>query len=85
MEKIFKMKWIVCIVLLLMVVACGKKEEGKQEKTRVIKVSHVFQTSEPTHIYISQAAERINERLKGQIEFQVYPNGELPSETRNRG
>lgn len=79
MEKIFKMKWMVCIVLLLMVVACGKKEEGKQEKTRVIKVSHVFQTSEPTHIYISQAAERINERLKGQIEFQVYPNGELPS------
>ena len=39
----------------------------------------MFQTSEPTHIYIQQAADRINERLKGQIEFQVYPNGELPS------
>lgn len=51
--------------------------EGK--KVRVIKVSHVFQTNEPTHIYISQAADRINERLKGQVELQVYPNGELPS------
>lgn len=56
-----------------------KERRRETGKTRVIKVSHVFQTSEPTHIYISQAAERINERLKGQIEFQVYPNGELPS------
>lgn len=51
----------------------------KKQEVRVIKVSHVFQTSEPTHIYIQQAADRINERLKGQIEIQVYPNGELPS------
>ena len=62
----------------LLFVNCGKNEEKKQE-VRVIKVSHVFQTSEPTHIYIQQAADRINERLKGQIEIQVYPNGELPS------
>jgi len=53
--------------------------EEKKQEVRVIKVSHVFQTSEPTHIYIQQAADRINERLKGQIEIQVYPNGELPS------
>lgn len=65
-------------LLALLFVNCGKYEEKKQE-VRVIKVSHVFQTSEPTHIYIQQAADRINERLKGQIEIQVYPNGELPS------
>lgn len=65
-------------LLALLFVNCGKNEEKKQE-VRVIKVSHVFQTSEPTHIYIQQAADRINERLKGQIEIQVYPNGELPS------
>lgn len=65
-------------LLALLFVNCGKNKEKKQE-VRVIKVSHVFQTSEPTHIYIQQAADRINERLKGQIEIQVYPNGELPS------
>ena len=72
------LKFFLVFLLGLLFVACGKDKEEKQE-VRVIKVSHVFQTSEPTHIYIQQAADRINERLKGQIEFQVYPNGELPS------
>ncbi|WP_022819358.1 C4-dicarboxylate TRAP transporter substrate-binding protein [Fusobacterium russii] len=76
MKKIRVLFLVLLSVLLL--IACGK-EEGKEKKTRIIKISHVFQTSEPTHIYISQAAERINEKLKGEIEFQVYPNGELPS------
>ncbi|MGL4866325.1 MAG: C4-dicarboxylate TRAP transporter substrate-binding protein [Cetobacterium sp.] len=64
----------------LLFLGCGL-EGGTttKEKARVIKVSHVFQTSEPTHIYISEAADKINEKLKGEIEFQVYPNGELPS------
>lgn len=78
-KKTFRIFKILFIFLLgLLFVNCGKNEEKKQE-VRVIKVSHVFQTSEPTHIYIQQAADRINERLKGQIEIQVYPNGELPS------
>ena len=72
------LKFFLVFLLGLLFVACGKDKEKKQE-VRVIKVSHVFQTSEPTHIYIQQAADRITERLKGQIEFQVYPNGELPS------
>lgn len=63
--------------VLFLLVGCGEKKV--ENKPRVIKVSHVFQTNEPTHIYIQQAADRINERLKGQLEFQVYPNGELPS------
>ncbi|MDO4690867.1 MAG: C4-dicarboxylate TRAP transporter substrate-binding protein [Fusobacterium sp.] len=66
----------VVLMSIFLLIACGKE---KEKKTRIIKISHVFQTSEPTHIYISQAADRINEKLKGEIEFQVYPNGELPS------
>lgn len=74
-----KMKILFLVLLsVLLLIACGKEEE-KEKKPRIIKISHVFQTSEPTHIYISQAADRINEKLKGEIEFQVYPNGELPS------
>lgn len=61
--------------LLFLFIGCEKEKNT----VRIIKVSHVFQTNEPTHIYIQEAADRINERLKGQIEFQVYPNGELPS------
>lgn len=69
---------LLLLVLLFVFVSCGEKKDV-EKKARIIKVSHVFQTSEPTHIYIEQAAKRINERLKGEIEFQVYPNGELPS------
>lgn len=75
-KKIFEILSLVLGVLFLLV-GCGEKKT--ENKPRVIKVSHVFQTNEPTHIYIQQAADRINERLKGQLEFQVYPNGELPS------
>ena len=77
MKNIIK-KLFILIVGVFLLLACGKEGE-KEKKVRVIKVSHVFQTNEPTHIYISQAADRINERLKGQVELQVYPNGELPS------
>lgn len=79
MKKLNIFKVVGLVVALFLLVACGKAKNENKEKVRVIKVSHVFQTSEPTHIYISQAADRINERLKGQIEFQVYPNAELPS------
>ncbi|MDD7392183.1 C4-dicarboxylate TRAP transporter substrate-binding protein [Fusobacterium gastrosuis] len=79
MKKLNIFKVVGLVVALFLLVACGKAKDENKEKVRVIKVSHVFQTSEPTHIYISQAADRINERLKGQIEFQVYPNAELPS------
>lgn len=78
MKKLFK-NLLVLSVGILTLTACGGKKENDVKKPRVIKVSHVFQTNEPTHIYISEAADRINDRLKGQIEFQVYPNGELPS------
>ncbi|MCI6153381.1 MAG: C4-dicarboxylate TRAP transporter substrate-binding protein [Fusobacterium perfoetens] len=78
MKKLFK-NLLVLAMGLLTLTSCGGKKETDEKKPRVIKVSHVFQTNEPTHIYISQAADRINERLKGQVEFQVYPNGELPS------
>ena len=77
MKNIIK-KLFILIVGVFLLIACGKEGE-KDKKVRIIKVSHVFQTNEPTHIYISQAADRINERLKGQVELQVYPNGELPS------
>lgn len=75
-KNYFKLVFFLMLGVLFLIAGCEKKEE---KKVRVIKVSHVFQTNEPTHIYISQAADKINERLKGQIELQVYPNGELPS------
>ena len=67
------LKFFLVFLLGLLFVACGKDKEEKQE-VRVIKVSHVFQTSEPTHIYIQQAADRcykihmkIIQRLKAVI------------------
>lgn len=73
-KGLFRILFLI-VGIVLVIVGCGKEEK----KVRIIKVSHVFQTNEPTHIYISKAADRINERLKGEIEIQVYPNGELPS------
>lgn len=80
MKKTIKKALTVVLSAVLLTACQGTqdKEEAVNEP-RVIKVSHVFQTNEPTHIYISQAAEKINERLDGEIEFQVYPNGEIAS------
>lgn len=79
-RSVFKFTNLSILAGTLFFVGCGgKNDTADTQKSRVIKVSHVFQTSEPTHIYISEAADKINEKLKGEIEFQVYPNGELPS------
>lgn len=74
-ELVFKKLNLAIMLAGVFFIGCG----NDKPKERVIKVSHVFQTSEPTHIYIAEAAENINKKLDGEIEFQVYPNGELPS------
>lgn len=73
------------LLTTVLFVACGKKEAGEgtaatpAKGPRIIKLSHVFQVNEPLHQSIEDAAKRINGKLAGQIEIQVYPNGELPS------
>lgn len=72
---------IFMLVLMIFAVGCGGK--GKEETTEAkkpleIRVSYVFKINEPTHIAMEEAAKGINERLKGQVELILFPNGELP-------
>lgn len=76
-----KLRNVIFVVLLaILAVACGGKKEGevKADKPLEIRVSYIFKTNEPTHIAMEEAAKGINERLKGQVELILFPNGELP-------
>lgn len=76
-----KFRSIILGVLLAMVmIGCGGKKEEKvaEKKPLEIRVSYIFKSNEPTHIAMAEAAKGINERLKGQVEFILFPNGELP-------
>lgn len=84
MLKKLKITFLFLLTTILFV-ACGKKEDVGTATTtsakgpRIIKLSHVFQVNEPLHQSIEATTKKINEKLIGQIEIQVYPNGELPS------
>lgn len=84
MFKKLKIAFLFLLTTVLFV-ACGKKEVGETTAVtsakgpRIIKLSHVFQVNEPLHQSIEATAKKINKKLVGQIEIQVYPNGELPS------
>lgn len=72
---------IFMLVLMILAVGCGgkdKEEATEAKKPLEIRVSYVFKTNEPTHIAMEEAAKGINERLKGQVELILFPNGELP-------
>ncbi|RXZ70351.1 C4-dicarboxylate ABC transporter [Fusobacterium necrophorum] len=69
---------VLCLILSLMLMSCGLKEEKISSEPLEIKVSYIFKENEPTHIAMKEATDAINERLKGEVKFVLYPNGQLP-------
>lgn len=77
--------------LLLAVCGCGGSQQPQgagsptagdtstEEQKFVIKLGHVRATDDPCNIALVGASERILERTNGNVEIQVYPNGELAS------
>ncbi|WP_297597314.1 C4-dicarboxylate TRAP transporter substrate-binding protein [uncultured Cetobacterium sp.] len=73
--------------LTIFLVSCGgNKDESKQEvkpqakvaEKRVMKLSTKFVEDEQTAKTLHIVANKINERLKGNLEVQVFTGGQLP-------
>lgn len=58
----------------------GTKAQPEVEKT-VLKLAHVLDQSHPVHAAMEFMAKRLAEESKGAIELQIFPNGQLGSET----
>ncbi len=56
-----------------------KTEEKVEEKTYEIKMGHVLATEHPVHIAMVELSEAVSKRTNGNVDIQVYPNGELSS------
>lgn len=51
------------------------------ENPLVLTLSHSLSETHTVHIAMEEFAEKVNERTKGRIQVQIFPNGQLGSET----
>lgn len=83
MKKLFKI--ITAVTLILLLTACGKKEKtentseasGKSSDSTVIKIGHVEPESRSTHKALLDFKKNVEDRSKGKISIEIYPNGSL--------
>ncbi|WZL72523.1 DctP family TRAP transporter solute-binding subunit [Clostridiaceae bacterium 35-E11] len=67
-------------LLLSLVVGCSKKEEvatTEEPKQIVIKVGHIEAEDRSTHRATLEFEKYVEEQSNGQIDVQIYPNGQL--------
>ncbi len=72
---------LLCASILFSVLKPGRSGEGLT--TRQFKVAHGLPTSHPVHTGIEHFAERVHFHSGGRLQFKVFPNGQLGSETQN--
>lgn len=58
------------------------QQSGPGKQTRlVLKLSHVLDQAHPVHAAMEFMADRLAEKSAGTVELQIFPNGQLGSET----
>lgn len=62
-------------------VGLASKTASAQSGTFNYKIVHGVQTTLPIHIRLSEAAEKIRQETDGKVNFRLYPNGQLGSDT----
>ncbi|MBM7096928.1 DctP family TRAP transporter solute-binding subunit [Bacillus sp. H-16] len=63
--------------LAAMMVACGEESSGAQEDVYEIRVAHLVNEEQSTHVALESFKERVEERSDGQLKVEAYPNGSL--------
>ena len=58
-----------------------RSERGGAGSARVLRLAHVLDQSHPVHMGMEFMAERAAELSGGAMEIQIFPNGQLGSET----
>ncbi len=59
----------------------GGEAEPGQTQTVVLKLAHALDQGHPVHAALEFLAQRLQERSAGQVELEIFPNGQLGSET----
>jgi tripartite ATP-independent transporter DctP family solute receptor len=68
----FMRRWFFLIFLLLVLTVCESVQ-----KTRVLKLAHVLNTSHPVHKAMVFMAEKVAEKSEGRMRVDIYPSGQL--------
>lgn len=76
-----KVAIIMMILSLAVLISCTgeKKSDAESSKKVVIKLGHVLSVDNSVHKSLVNMSERIKKRTEGNVEIQIYPNGELPT------
>jgi len=53
----------------------------RDNRTVVLKLGHSLDTAHPVHAGMVHMAERLEEKSGGRVRLEIYPNGQLGSET----
>lgn len=75
----------IVVMGMLLAAGCGNKEapaENAQEEKIIIKAAHSTTTDYPYQIGLEKFAESVKEKTNGQVEVQIFPNGQLGSNER---
>ena len=62
----------------------GGNQEGARlggGQTTVLKLAHGLDTAHPVHAAMSYMADRLADKSGGMVRLEIYPNGQLGSET----
>ena len=72
-----------CVVMAVVFSSYASRSTsaGEGGAARVLKLAHVLDQEHPVHAALVYMAERVGEVSGGELEVQVFPNGQLGSET----
>lgn len=56
-------------------------DDGSGSGKTILKLAHVLDPLHPVHLAMEHMAERVDEISAGRVEIQIFPNGQLGSET----
>ena len=69
------------ISLLIFTITVRNGQGPQKSQTVVLKLAHALDQSHPVHLGMVEMGEKLKELSGGRIELQIFPNGQLGSET----
>ena len=59
----------------------SRSESGSDSQTKVLKLSHTLDQSHPVHLAMEFMRDRLAEKSGGLVVIEIFPNGQLGTET----
>ena len=75
------LRYVRCLLWACLVIAAAGAWSGVAAAQTKLKWAHVYETSEPFHVWAVWASEEIKKRSNGRFEIQVFGSSSLGKET----